>query len=77
VPFAEGNESEQPLRARLLAERGLVQVVDSMELTPQRLAAAIDTAATMAPPAAGLFNLAGAAASARILHEALQQRRAA
>ena len=77
VPFAEGNESEQPLRARLLGERGLVQVVDPLELTPQRLAAAIDAAAAMAPPQAGLFNLAGAAASARILHEALQQRRAA
>jgi predicted glycosyltransferase len=77
VPFADGNESEQPLRARLLTERGLVQAVDPLELTPQRLAAAIDAAATMPPPAAGLFNLTGAAASARILHEALQQRRAA
>ena len=77
VPFADGNESEQPLRARLLAQRGLVQSVDPQKLTPQRLAAAIDAAAAMPAPGASLFNLAGAAASARILHEALQQRRAA
>jgi predicted glycosyltransferase len=77
VPFADGNESEQSLRARLLAQRGLVQAVDPPELSPQRLAAAIDAAAAMTPPPASLFNLAGAAASARILHEALQQRRAA
>jgi predicted glycosyltransferase len=77
VPFAEGQESEQPLRARLLAERGLVQAVDPQDLTPARLAAAIDAAAVMAPPAAGLFNLAGAASTAQILREALQRRRAA
>jgi len=77
VPFAEGHESEQPLRARLLAERGLVQAVDPQDLTPARLAAAIDAAAAMAPPAAGLFNMTGAASTAQILHEALQRRRAA
>jgi len=77
VPFAEGQESEQPLRACLLAERGLVQTVDAQDLTPARLAAAIDAAAAMAPPAAGLFNLAGAASTAQILREALQRRRAA
>lgn len=77
VPFAEGQESEQPLRARLLAARGLVQTVDAQGLTPARLAAAIDAAAAMAPPAAGLFNLAGAASTAQILREALQRRRAA
>ncbi len=77
VPFADGQESEQPLRARLLAERGLVQAVPAQDLTPARLAAAIDAAAAMPVPSAGLFNLAGAAATAEILHQALRQRRAA
>ena len=77
VPFADGQESEQPLRARLLAERGLVQAVAPQELTPVLLAAAIDAAAAMPAPSAGIFNLAGAAATAEILHQALRQRRAA
>jgi predicted glycosyltransferase len=77
VPFADGQESEQPLRARLLADRGLVQAVAPQELTPARLAAAIDAAAAMAAPSAGIFNLGGAATAAEILHQALQQRRAA
>jgi len=77
VPFADGQESEQPLRARLLAERGLVQVVAPQDLTPAALAAAIDAAAAMPAPSEGLFNLAGAAATAEILHQALRQRRAA
>jgi predicted glycosyltransferase len=70
VPFADGQESEQPLRARLLAERGLVQAVAPEELTPALLAAAIDAAAAMPVPPEGLFNLKGAAATAEILHQA-------
>ena len=74
VPFADGQESEQPVRARLLAERGLVQVVAPQDLTPVLLAAAIDGAAAMPAPSEGLFNLKGAAATAEILHQALRQR---
>jgi predicted glycosyltransferase len=77
VPFADGQESEQPLRARLLAERGLVQAVAPQDLTAERLAAAIDAVAAMPAPPAGIFNLAGAATTAEILHQALRQRRAA
>jgi predicted glycosyltransferase len=77
VPFADGQESEQPLRARLLAERGLVQAVAPEDLTPALLAAAIDAAAAMPVPPERLFNLAGAATTAEILHQALRQRRAA
>jgi predicted glycosyltransferase len=76
VPFADGQESEQPLRAQLLAERGLVQAVDPRELDPERLAKAIDAAAAMPLPA-NAFNLAGATSTAQILREALQRRRAA
>ncbi len=74
VPFADGQESEQPLRARLLAERGLVQAVAPEDLTPALLAAAIDAAAAMPVPPDGIFNLKGAAATAEILHQALRQR---
>jgi predicted glycosyltransferase len=74
VPFADGQESEQPLRARLLAERGLVQAVAPQDLTPALLAAAIDAAAAMPAPPEGVFNLRGAAATAEILHQALRQR---
>jgi predicted glycosyltransferase len=50
VPFAEGAESEQTDRARLLAEKGLLHLVPPDALTPERLAAAIDTAAQTTAP---------------------------
>src|SRR5690606_10593764 len=54
VPFAGGEETEQALRANLLAERGLLQVVRESGLTPQRLADAIDAALASAPATAGI-----------------------
>jgi predicted glycosyltransferase len=51
VPF-EGSGDEQPVRARLLAERHLLRVVPAAEATPARLAAAMDEAlAAPGPPA--------------------------
>jgi len=44
VPYAGGLESEQTLRAELLAERGLINVLAEAELSPENLAASIDTA---------------------------------
>jgi predicted glycosyltransferase len=64
VPFAEGGESEQNLRGRLLAERGILQLVDPASLTPAALAAAIDTALA---PAELTLDLNGAAKSASLL----------
>jgi predicted glycosyltransferase len=69
VPFAGGAQSEQTLRARLLAERGLVHVVEEESLTAATLAAAIDRAAAGARPAAGTIDLGGARRSAQLLHE--------
>ena len=57
VPFAAGAESEQTLRATLLAERGLVQMVEEAALTPATLAAAIDRAAARPRPAPGAIDL--------------------
>ena len=47
VPFAEGGETEQTLRARALAARGLVVSVDGATLSPKILADAIDKALTL------------------------------
>ncbi|MDH3919820.1 MAG: glycosyl transferase, partial [Rhodospirillales bacterium] len=44
VPFAGGAETEQSLRAGLLAERGLLTVVEEAELDGPTLAAGIDRA---------------------------------
>jgi predicted glycosyltransferase len=68
VPFAAG-EVEQRARARLLEERGLVQVVEEAVLTPAALAAAIDRAAGAPRPAPGAVDLDGAQASAALLRK--------
>lgn len=69
VPFAGGGESEQTLRARLLAERGLVCMVEEDALSPATLAAAVDRAAAAPRPAAGAVDLGGARRSAVLLRE--------
>ena len=67
VPY-EGSGDEQPLRARILAERGFFTVVPESELSPSRLAAAMHEALT-APrwPAPPPLDLDGAEQSAKIL----------
>ena len=69
VPFAGAAESEQTLRATLLAERGLLEVVEEAALTPATLAAAIDRAAARPRPALGAIDLDGARRSATLLRE--------
>jgi predicted glycosyltransferase len=69
VPYAGGNESEQTLRTQLLAERGLLQVVREDELTPQRLAAAIERAISGPPPPAAALDMDGAAKSAGLVRK--------
>jgi predicted glycosyltransferase len=44
APYAGGLETEQALRAELLAERGVFQVVAEDSLSPQTLAAGVDRA---------------------------------
>jgi len=67
VPFAGGNETEQTLRAQLLADRGWVDLVAESALTPATLAQAIDRASARAPLTIGQVRLNGAAASARLI----------
>ena len=73
VPFAGGEETEQALRANLLAERGLLQVVRESGLTPQRLADAIDAALASAPATAGI-RLDGADETVRLVRHHLARR---
>jgi predicted glycosyltransferase len=74
VPFAEGGETEQPVRARLLADRGFLTVVDPETLTPASLAAGIDAADRGARPAVS-FDLSGADGTARAIVEAIERRK--
>ncbi len=71
VPFAEGGESEQTLRARMLMQRQVLSMVDPEILTAGTLAAAIDAAR---PPAALELNLEGARQSATDLIAAWKAR---
>lgn len=71
VPFAEGGESEQTLRARMLVERQVLSMVDPEFLTAGTLAAAIDA---VRPPAALELSLDGARRSADALIAAWDKR---
>ncbi len=67
VPY-EGSGDEQPLRARILAERGLVKVIPEGDLTPERLAEDMQEALeTPGFPAPARLDLKGASRSVEIL----------
>jgi predicted glycosyltransferase len=67
VPFAGGAETEQALRAGILAEQGRLEVVDESALAPETLAAAIDRAARGPSPPRGAIDLGGAQRTAALL----------
>jgi len=71
VPFAEGGESEQTLRASMLMQRQVLSMVDPEFLTAGTLAAAIDA---VRPPSALELNLDGARQSAAALIAAWKKR---
>jgi predicted glycosyltransferase len=64
VPFAEGNQTEQELRARAFASRRLLTVVDPATLTPETLARAVDETLDL-EPAAFAIDVSGAEATVR------------
>jgi predicted glycosyltransferase len=74
VPYAGGIETEQTLRARLLAQSGRLELVDETAMTPTVIAAAIDRALTGPPPSAAGLDTNGAAESARLLRTWLAER---
>jgi predicted glycosyltransferase len=74
VPFAGGAETEQTLRARSFAERGLLEVLEEAALSPSALAAAVDRAAARPAPARDLIDLGGARTSAALVARWAAQR---
>lgn len=66
VPFAEPGETEQTDRARILAGRGILTLLEA-PVSGERLARAIDRALSRPRPAASGIDLGGAAATARLL----------
>jgi predicted glycosyltransferase len=69
VPFAAGGESEQTLRAQLLAARGAVVMLDESALTAESLAEAVNRAARAPQPPADLVDLDGGRRSAELLRQ--------
>lgn len=71
VPYSGGLETEQTLRARLLAERGLLQAVPEEGLSAERLAAAIERAASEPPPNLTGLDTGGGPRTAAIIAAAI------
>jgi predicted glycosyltransferase len=75
VPFAGGSESEQSLRARLLAARGWIDLLEEPDLTPEALARMVDRAAARGPSVAAATRFDGADTSARLVKRWLSERK--
>lgn len=67
VPFHTARETEQALRARRLAEKGLAELFDDRAPTPESLARAIGRAAKAPPPGDVDIDLDGTARSTAML----------
>jgi predicted glycosyltransferase len=74
VPFAGGSEDEQERRAGRLAALGLAKMVRERELSAGDLAAAIDRIAAKPRPPASPWRFDGAARSAQIMVDLLEER---
>lgn len=74
APYAGGKETEQTLRASLLRERGALQVVWEDELSPERLACAVDAALDGPRLDAAGIKTDGAAVSAALLADLVSAR---
>ena len=71
VPFALERETEQSLRAEWLAARGVLGLVPETQLSPKRLASAIDRAIS-ARPATIAIDTGGARRSARVIADMIR-----
>ncbi len=67
VPFAQDGETEQTVRAKLLARHPGFQFISEAELTPARLAATVDAVVDAPPSPKNTLNRNGAAETAKIL----------
>ncbi len=75
VPFEDGNEREQLLRAGLWEERGLATVLRAGELSPERLATAVAGALDRQAPASVPVDCGGAAVVATAVEAAAREAR--
>jgi predicted glycosyltransferase len=76
VPFEQGNETEQRLRAELLASRGVARLLPEAELSAERLGSAVRDALASPRPTGIAVSRDGARRTADLLAE-LARRRAA
>jgi len=67
VPFSAGAEIEQSMRARLLADKGWIEMLEERDLDPLLLARAIDRAAERPAARAGTVDMDGARRSAALV----------
>ncbi|MBS3650099.1 glycosyl transferase [Pseudaminobacter sp. 19-2017] len=67
IPFSAGGETEQTARAERLAQLGLASMIAEDDLTPERLAGAIERALAQPKPPSARLDLDGARGSARLL----------
>ena len=67
APYAGGLETEQTLRAEALQARGALEVVPEDDLTPTRLATAVNKALVNPPSSAAGVRIDGAEETTRIL----------
>ena len=73
IPYETVEETEQRLRADLLARKGLLTVLPAAELTPGRLAEAIERTVQRRKPEAGAIDLDGARETARVIADLVEQ----
>ncbi|WGF86249.1 glycosyltransferase family protein [Marinivivus vitaminiproducens] len=67
VPFGQGRETEQRTRAARVEAEGRAVCLAEAELSPERLAEAVDRADALALPPAGTIDLEGASRTAAIV----------
>jgi predicted glycosyltransferase len=72
VPYAGGLETEQTLRAERLAARGALHVVPEADLSPERLADAIDRALAAPVGRLAALDATGTETTARLLRGAMR-----
>lgn len=75
LPFAGGGETEQTLRCRLLAERGVLQFVEKDAVSAEQVALAVDRALESIPSQDRTVDTRGAARSAAFILDAVQARK--
>jgi predicted glycosyltransferase len=74
VPFADGGEKEQTIRADVMAEAGRAVVLRAEVLSAKSLAAAVSAALALSPGAMRPVAMDGAECSAEMILQALLQR---